>query len=136
MTAGLDGGGAGRCLCGAVRYEFDGAPDWQGLCHCESCRRATSAPVAAFLCVPDDRLRWSGAAPAEFASSPGVTRFFCPRCGSQMAYRTAKRPGVTDLYAASLADPAAYRPTFHVFWSERLTWLAPGDDLKKIERGG
>mgnify|MGYP001436461251 CR=1 FL=1 len=128
-------GGAGRCLCGAVRYEFDGAPKWQALCHCESCRRATSAPVAGFLCVEDQRLRWSGAL-AAYASSPGVSRLFCPRCGSPMGYRNAKRPGETDLYAASLNDPAAYRPTFHVSWAERLPWLRIEDDLKKIDGGG
>ncbi|MFZ2005552.1 MAG: hypothetical protein WB697_12720 [Stellaceae bacterium] len=31
----------GRCLCGAIRYEFRGAPEWVVHCHCDSCRSAS-----------------------------------------------------------------------------------------------
>ncbi len=122
-------GGTGRCLCGAVRYAFEGAPDWQVHCHCESCRRATAAPFTSFLGVARESFRWTGAASATYASSPGVTRSFCPVCGTQMAYQTEARPEGIDLYAATLDDPAAYRPTGHVHWNEHLAWVRLADGL-------
>ena len=38
----------GRCLCGAIQFEFAGEAVETTHCHCESCRRQTSSPVATF----------------------------------------------------------------------------------------
>lgn len=123
----------GRCLCGRTRFSFDSSRVRQQLvCHCESCRRATSSPMTGFFTVPDTAWRWTGAAPAEYASSPGVTRGFCGTCGSPMFYRTDRRPGETDFYAASLVDPAEFAPTATAFYDEHLPWAldpAPGETL-------
>ena len=35
----------GGCLCGAVRFEFDGPIDELELCHCPRCRKATGFDV-------------------------------------------------------------------------------------------
>ena len=127
----LSQGGAGRCLCGAVRYDFDAAPLWQAHCHCESCRRATSSPYTSYFGVADGHWRWTGAEPARFASSPEVERFFCGRCGSPMAYRSTRWPGEIHFFAASLMDPSAYRPTVHVHFNERLAWTLSDDGLER-----
>lgn len=128
----LSQGGAGRCLCGAVRYAFDAAPLWQAHCHCESCRRATSSPYTSFFCIKDGHWRWTGAEPARFASSPRAERFFCGRCGSPLAYRGTDWPGEMHFLAATLEDPSAYRPTAHAFFNEHLAWVAPGDGLLRL----
>lgn len=131
MTGGLSRGGTGRCLCGSVTYTFDGQPNWQAHCHCESCRRATAAPFTSFFGVSHGNWRWTGALPASYASSPGVTRFFCGTCGTQMAYQGRDRPDEIDLYAATLTDPGAYAPALHVHWNERLPWLTLDDGLPR-----
>ena len=41
----------GRCLCGAIQFEFAGEAVETTHCHCESCRRQTSSPVATFVTV-------------------------------------------------------------------------------------
>lgn len=124
----------GHCLCGGVRWEAEGAPNWQTYCHCESCRRNCAAPVAAFISVTLAGFRWSGEiAPAVYASSPGVERRFCPRCGSPVAYSNADLPDEIHVYAAHLEDPRAYAPEAHDFWEERLNWLGIADDLPKRE---
>lgn len=122
-------GGSGHCLCGDIRYRFEGAPNWQVHCHCESCRRATASPFTSFLGVGKDRFRWTGQVPATHASSPGVARSFCPRCGTPMAYESAARAQEIDLYAATLDAPAAFRPERHVHWNEHLPWIALADGL-------
>ena len=122
-------GGTGRCLCGAVRYAFEGAPNWQAHCHCESCRRATGAAFASYFGVSHGRWRWTGAAPAAFASSPGVRRHFCPACGSPVAYEGDRWPHEIHFLAATLDDPAAFRPTAHAHWNEQLPWVRLADGL-------
>jgi hypothetical protein len=126
----------GRCLCGDVTYEYDGAANWRAYCHCESCRRNTSSPVAAFFGVSRGAFRFTGKPPAVYHSSPGVRRLFCGRCGSPMAYETDRRPGEIDLYAASLNDPEAYRPEAHTHAAERLSWFDVRDELPRHPRGG
>lgn len=122
---------SGRCLCGSVAYEYDGEPRWSAYCHCETCRRTCSAPVAAFLGVDRTAFRWTGEAPAAYESSPGVRRLFCGLCGSPMAYDSARDTRAIHLYAASLDEPAAYRPTLHVHHAERLPWFEVADALPR-----
>lgn len=124
-------GGSGRCLCGAVRYRFDGPPNWQAHCHCESCRRATSAPITSFFAVDHGRIAWSGTPPQHYESSPGILRSFCPRCGSPLTYQSDVRTGEIDVYALTLDDPTAFAADRHVMWNERLPWLHIADDLPK-----
>ena len=50
----------GRCLCGRVRYLAAGAPLWVAHCHCESCRRATGAPLATYAGFAGGSLRLDG----------------------------------------------------------------------------
>ena len=122
-------GGSGRCLCGAVRYVFEGAPNWQAHCHCESCRRATASPFTSFLGVAHAGFRWTDSLPAQYESSPDVLRFFCPDCGTPMAYQSPTRTDEIDLFAATLDNPSSYTPTQHVHWNERLPWLKIADGL-------
>lgn len=126
----------GHCLCGDVAYEYDGPENWRSYCHCESCRRNTSAPVAAFFGVNRSAFRFTGKQPAVYQSSPGVRRLFCARCGTPMAYETDRRPAEIDLYAASLENPEAYRPQAHVHAAERLSWFDVRDELPRHQRSG
>jgi len=41
---------AGRCYCGAVEIEVRGEPIEMGYCHCENCRRYSTAPWARSRC--------------------------------------------------------------------------------------
>lgn len=124
--------GAGRCLCGAVTYRFDAAPNWQAHCHCESCRRSTSAPFTSFFGVDHGYWHWTGILPAQYASSPGVRRHFCATCGTQMAFEGERWPHEIHFYAASLTDPSAFHPTAHVNWNEHLPWVALSDGLPRF----
>ncbi|WP_420860290.1 GFA family protein [Algirhabdus cladophorae] len=120
----------GRCLCGAITYTTSGRILWAGHCHCDSCRRASSAPMTSFLGVPRGTVTWSSA-PATYRSSPEVTRGFCPTCGSQMCYESTFFPDETHLYAATLDDPSTFQPQAHYHYAERLPFLKLNDDLPK-----
>ncbi len=125
----------GRCLCGAVTFAYEGLENWRGHCHCESCRRATASPFTTFLGVPLKAFRFTGAAPASFRSSPGVTRRFCPTCGTPMSYESDRYPNEIHLYAATLEKPGETRPDFHVHVAEKLPWIHLADGLRQFPRG-
>ncbi len=125
---------SGRCLCGDLAYEFTGDPLWVAYCHCESCRRQTSSAVATFVGLASTQFRYTHGTPAGYASSPGVTRGFCGRCGSPMSFEGNNWPGEIHIYVGTLNDPAAFVPTGHVHTAEQLPWFEIDDTLPRHER--
>lgn len=121
---------SGRCLCGAVRYVLSVPPKWTALCHCDSCRRATSAPVVGWMGFPTDSVTWDGPR-TTYKSSAHARRSFCPTCGSQMSFESTRWPGELHLYAVSLDDPTLYVPQLHCYTDEHLGWLEISDDLPR-----
>ena len=121
----------GGCLCGATRYELAAPPKWTALCHCESCRRAASAPLVAWMGFTPEQVTWTGTR-ATHASSAHALRSFCPTCGSPMSFESTRWPGEIHLYAASLDDPEAYIPELHCYTDEHLSWLALDDGLPRF----
>lgn len=120
----------GKCACGRVTWRSAGPVLWAGHCHCDSCRRASSAAMVSFFGVPREGVIWTGEI-AERPSSNGVRRGFCPACGTQLYYQADKWPAETHLYATTLDDPARFEPQAHYHWAERLPWLAVTDDLPR-----
>ena len=124
---------AGGCLCGAVRYILSAPPKWTALCHCESCRRAASAPVVAWMGFAPEQVVWTGDR-SHYNSSDIATRSFCPTCGSQMSFESSQWPGEIHLYGVSLDDPEAFVPELHCHTAEHLGWLHLADDLPRYPR--
>jgi hypothetical protein len=113
----------GGCLCGEIRYRAAGAPLWSAHCHCESCRRATGAPLATYAGFPAEKFAWTAGEPVNFASSAGVLRTFCGRCGTSLTYQGERWPGEVHVLAATLDRPDAVTPRREAFAEERLPWL-------------
>lgn len=125
---------SGGCFCRAVRWQSMGEILWAALCHCEDCRRAASSDYVSWFGVPRASLEWSGEI-LTYASSRGVVRTFCKLCGSPLSFETAVFVEETHLYAATLDIPSLYRPTAHIFWSERLPWVTDVAGLPTHEKG-
>lgn len=126
----------GRCLCGAIRYEFRGAPEWVVHCHCDSCRRQTSAPIATIVGVLKKNLRFTAGTPKAYPSSAGVSRSFCPSCGSPIAYEAERLPDEIHLFHGTLDEPRHFAPTAHVRTEEQLSWFEVHDRLPRYAKGG
>ncbi len=95
----------GGCHCGQLRYAVDAALDNVAHCHCSICRRTTGGIVTTWATVPRQGFRWTQGTPAEYASSASCIRYFCNRCGSQLALFTRLSPDTLDLTIATLDRP-------------------------------
>jgi hypothetical protein len=124
----------GRCLCGAVKFVARGEPKWVAHCHCETCRRATSSAFATYAGYATGAVEWSGQAPGVYHSSPGVTRRFCPRCGSPVSFEGERWPEEIHLFAVSFEDPASLAPKGHVYVEEQLAWVHLADGLPRFAK--
>ena len=119
---------SGRCMCGAVGWEYSGEITRNLVCHCADCQRATSSPLTAFLGMKPEHLKWSGDV-VHYESSPKTFRGFCPSCGSRLYFRSEKWPFEIHVHAATLTDPTRYQPDAQIFMRSRAQWQ---DRLKAI----
>lgn len=126
----------GGCLCGAVRYRLASEPYDCGWCHCRTCQLASGAPAMAFATVPllDYAIEQGADAIGTIRSTPFGERRFCTRCGTPLTMHVDHQPGEIDFTAATLDDPGAVTPEFHIFYASRISWAEPADTLPRHDR--
>jgi len=120
---------SGGCLCGRIRYQASGPPDWVAHCHCRHCQRVSGAAFLTFVIFANARrVVWSGLQRAVYHSSPEVERGFCPECGSTLSF---ERPALDEMsvLAGTLDEPNSVAPSMHVFTDHRCVWLQLADEL-------
>ena len=124
----------GHCACKAIQWSTEAAVIWAGHCHCESCRRACSAPLTSWIGLPVNQVSWQGE-PTVWSSSPNVQRGHCGKCASPLFYRSQRWPKEIHLYAATLENPKFFSSQAHYHFAERVNWLSYNDGLKKFMAG-
>ena len=126
----------GGCACGAVRYQLKSAPGDAGWCHCRTCQLVSGAPAMAFASVPagdlvftrgEERLK-------RFDSSGFGHRLFCGACGTPLAIQVEFQPETIDFTIATLDDPDAVAPGFHIFRASKIGWFETADALPRHAR--
>src|SRR5438105_2790110 len=122
-TVGFGQGYEGGCLCGAVRYRLRGAPFDAGYCHCRLCQRSAGAPTLVFASVQKSDLQILAGSPRRYRSTSFATRSFCPQCGTQLFMELDDQPRTVDFTVASLDDPTAAPPDFHIWNASRIPWF-------------
>ena len=121
----------GGCLCGAVRYTADRAPDYAGYCCCVDCRRASGSGFIPFMGFPATALHFTGATvqvrSTAFRGGEAV-RNRCPSCGSLVFGGVVGQDASHTIYAGSLDDPSSFSPSIALFDRDRPEWvvLPPG----------
>ena len=124
----------GGCACGAVRYTITEEPYFSFHCQCRQCQRSTGTGHASQFSVPANAVNFTGeikfyTQQADDASS--VSRGFCPQCGSPIMGKTTGYKDILFIHAASLDDPALFKPQ-KVVWSEfGQPWDYVDPDLPK-----
>ncbi|MFB2864715.1 GFA family protein [Aeromonas sp. MdU4] len=125
----------GGCHCGAIRYEVLAVPFAADFCHCRDCQQTTGAPVAAWMDFRVEQVQWLRGTPTEYASSDVIRRGFCATCGSTLSYRSTQYPDYLTLAIASLDNPAAVAPTYHIYTDSQLPWLRLSDEHPRYPKG-
>ena len=89
-----------------------------------------------FATVPAGDFAWvRGAEKVKSVASSGFGhREFCVECGTPFVMKVDHQPETIDFTVATLDLPNSVAPGFHIFWSSRIGWFAPGDDLPRHEK--
>jgi len=83
-----------------------------------------------------DALAVTAGQPTELRASTRAVRTLCGTCGTALTYRANAHPDQVDVTVASLDAPDSVSPTGHIWWSERLPWIAMEDGLPRWAEGG
>lgn len=116
---------AGGCLCGAVRYEAELAPQFAVLCHCRDCQRISGSGHVPVMGVPKSSFIVRGATKAYAArggSGRAAVRHFCHVCGSLLFGTAEIVPDIVSIYVGSLDDPSVFQPDTVLFARDRHAW--------------
>lgn len=119
----------GRCYCGQVQVEVEGDTVFEAYCHCDSCRRWHSAPMAALAAWPESSVKVRGDVVVSVEEDE-CQRTSCARCGGSVL---TTKPGLRwkVVYPSTLAgSDFKYRPGLHVHYAERV--LDINDSLPKF----
>ena len=120
----------GRCFCGAVEIEVNGAPEAMGYCHCGSCRSWSAAPVNAFTLWKPENVKVTKGADlvGYFMKTKMSDRQYCTQCGGHLMNNHPPL-GLVDVYAATIPG-VKFAPVVHVNYAE--TVLPMKDGLPKL----
>lgn len=125
----------GGCLCGAVRFEIDGAFERFFLCHCSYCRKDTGSAHAANLFSRTAKLTWLAGEERITTYRVPETRHaksFCAICGSALPRHEGT--GALIVPAGSLESPLPIRPDAHIFTASRADWDHALETVPQIDR--
>ena len=118
----------GSCLCGAVRFEVEGALNPPDGCHCRQCRKhsghyfaSTDVARAAVKIHGEDRIAW-------YRSSEKVRRGFCSVCGSSLFWDPVHRDWI-GIAMGAFDGATGTRMSKHIFAADKGDYYDIADGL-------
>ena len=127
----------GQCLCGGIRYEYDGEITELAICHCQQCKKAqgtpfvTNAPISLskFALISGHSLL------KEFKASENKRRVFCSNCGSPLYSQRIDNPQTIRLRVGSITKGVIPKPDYHIHYGSLSSWFEVDELQPKYDAG-
>ena len=123
----------GSCLCGAVRFEVDGALPAPDACHCTICRKvsghffaSTDVPRSAVTIRGENQLTW-------YRSSEKVRRGFCSTCGSALFFDPIHKDWI-GIAMGAFERPTDTKLAIHIFVADKGDYYDIADGLPQKQQ--
>ena len=124
---------AGKCRCGAVRYEVLDEFLYAANCHCSECRAATGSAFKAFAGIEREKLTLGkGQGDIAVFGEEDLNDTRCGACGSFL-FSVVRDGKYVHVAMGSLVDAPTLRPTEHIFVGSKAPWFEITDDLPQFE---
>lgn len=127
----------GGCLCGAVRWSYDGEVGHAAYCHCADCRRVTGSAFNVSVRLDAAGFRVVSGRPKSFTkagdSGRPVTRYFCADCGSPLYTLPPLHPELVFVKGGSFDDPSVVLPAQQSWTRSAVDWAQIPADIPSYE---
>ena len=129
---------AGGCACGAVRYEISAEPIFSNHCQCLDCQHKSGTGHGSYMTFAGrNAVKLTGQATQwDMKGDSGnvKTRGFCPTCGSPVYLTFAAMPDFFTIHAASLDNPARFKPQAVTYAMRGHAWDHLDPALPKFDK--
>ena len=128
-------GFSGGCWCRAVRYTIQAEPVRGFQCQCRDCQRESGGGHGSYMTFAREGVTLTGEAKHwDMVGDSGnvKTRGFCTQCGLPVYMTFAAMPDIFTIRAASLDEPARYKPQAVTFAARGHDWDRLDPDLPKF----
>ena len=124
---------AGKCRCGAVRYEVADEFRYAANCHCSECRAATGSAFKAFAGIERDKLTdTEGRDQLAVFGEEDLNDTRCAACGSFL-YSVVREGDWVHVAMGSLVDDPFIRPSEHIYVGSKARWFEITDELPQSD---
>jgi hypothetical protein len=124
---------AGKCRCGAVRYEVADTFVYAANCHCSECRAATGSAFKSFAGIQREKLAITdGLESLAVFGEENLNDTRCAACGSFL-FSVVRDGAWVHVAMGSLVDAPTIRPTQHIFVGSKAAWFEITDDLPHFD---
>jgi len=117
---------AGRCVCGAVRFEIDVPAVWAWHDHGAASRHAHGAAYATYVGSWKSRFRMLSGEDAVTRfedADAGTARSFCACCGTPLFYERRRAPKMVNIPRALFESRTGREPRYHLNIQEVPDWV-------------
>ena len=124
----------GGCHCGAVRYVCSEEPTTVVNCHCEDCQQIAGSAFITGVLVPEGSVKVSGELrryKVKADSGNGITRNFCPICGTRIMVELEGGVGVGVSFT-TLDDNTWLEPAIEFYTSKAQPWINLCSNTEKL----
>ena len=126
----------GSCLCGSVNYKSNSDPLVIQNCHCDQCRKATGSVYLTNLFIKEENFEITGEVNNyTHLSDAGnnMTKYFCPKCGSQVFGKNSGRPGIITIRAGTVNEKDIIKPIRNLFLKSKVPSTPINNNLEACE---
>ena len=124
----------GGCHCGAVRYVCSEEPTTVVNCHCDDCQQIAGSAFITGVLVPEGSVKVSGELrryKVKADSGNGITRNFCPICGTRRMVELEGGVGVGVSFT-TLDDNTWLEPAIEFYTSKAQPWINLCSNTEKL----
>ena len=126
----------GECLCGCVKYEYNGDVGEVVNCHCSECRKWHAAAFRTRTVAEKNKFSWLSGEDeiAYYDGLPNVIKTFCKVCGSNLISLYKDNQEFIGLPLGGLEGAGKLKPACHVFVDFKADWYEILDDLPQYKK--
>jgi hypothetical protein len=124
------------CSCGGLRVECIDEPERITACNCSQCQRRTGSVFGVAAYYLQTKINLKGDYKRYKRSSDAgryVENYFCPACGTTVAWNLEVFPDLTGVAVGCFADKNFGKPARAVWTSQKHEWVQFPEDIPHFE---